>query len=176
MPLGLYPASVPSTLMGIPDGIDATRATLRAMVRYARSGQTDVPLITLARQIISNRVPMSGTSKNYAAQMAALQNWVRDQIRYVRDPVGAEMVQTPERTLDIKAGDCDDKSVLLAALLMSAGFQCRFVAVGLKGGPYSHVFVEARLGTRWVPCETIVAGKEPGWYPENVTRRMEAHI
>lgn len=176
MSLGYLPNSVPSTLAGLPEGVDATRATLRAMVKYARAGQLETPVITLARQILGSSLPQTGTSKNYADQLRALQNWVRDRIRYVRDPVGAEMVQTPSRTLQIASGDCDDKSVLLAALLCSIGFPCRFVAVGFKGGAYSHVFVEARLGTRWVPCETIVQGKEPGWYPENVTRRMEAHI
>ena len=174
--LGLYPPAVPSTLSGLPEGLDATRVTLRAMVRYSRTAQTEVPIITLAREILAQSVPHSGTSKNYAAQLRALQNWVRDRIRYVRDPVGAEMVQTPERTLSVRAGDCDDKSVLLAALLMSCGFPCRFIAVGFKGGPPSHVFVESRVGTRWIPCETIVAGKEPGWYPENTTGRMEVHI
>lgn len=171
-----YPSPIPYRLEGLPSGVDAVRKTLKAMVNYAKQGQRDVGIITLARQIIAARVPHSGTSKDYGAQLQALQNWTRDQIRYVRDPVGAEMVQTPTRTVEIRAGDCDDKATLLAALLMSVGFPCRFVAIGVRGGDFSHVLVEAKLGTRWIPCETIVKGVGPGWYPPDATARMEAHI
>lgn len=178
MILSLYPAPVPSQLQGLPDGIDGIRATLRAMVTLTRQGQRDVSIVTLARQVINQAVPHSGTSKDYAAQMKALQHFVRDRIRYVRDPENAEMVQTPKRTLEIGTGDCDDKSVLLAALLASVGFKTRFVALALKNtmGVPSHVLVEVKLGTRWIPNETILKGIEPGWYPPDVEQRMEAHV
>lgn len=171
MPLSFYTSTVPATLQGLPDGVDAIRATLSQMVRFARQYKKDVGIGTLARQLTDHLI-----AKDYAGELTALQNFVRDRIRYVRDVHGVEMLQTPVRTLEIRAGDCDDKSTLLAALLSSVGFPTRFVAIGLNGGPYSHVLCEARLGTRWIPCETIVAGVEPGWYPENVTRRMCAHV
>lgn len=177
--MSLYPAVAPSSLQGIPPGIDGTRATLKAMVRYARSGQKDVGVITLARNLLKSA---GIAEKDWRGEMTALQHFARDQIRYTRDPENAEMVQTPARTLDIQTGDCDDKATLLAALLGSVGFPTRFVAVGFRGGPYSHVLVEARLGTRWIPLETIIAGKEPGWFPGSdpgsppVTRQMVAHV
>jgi transglutaminase-like putative cysteine protease len=114
-------------------------------------------------------------SRNYRAEMTALHAFVRDQIRYVRDPEGIESVATPEKTLQLGQGDCDDKSTLLAALLMSVGHPVRFVAVGMGGGPLSHVLVESRLADKWVPLETIIP-KPPGWYPSGVTKRFVLHI
>lgn len=166
------PSTYQSHLADIPSGIDGIRATLKQMVKFARQGQEDMNVITLARQLTQSLPP-----KDYKSELTALQHFVRDKIRYVRDPRDTEMVQDAPRTLSIGSGDCDDKSVLLASLLLSIGFPAvRFAAVGFDGGMYSHVLPEVRLGTRWIPSETILPGKEPGWYPDCVTRRMEAHI
>ncbi len=170
--MSLYPLPAPSCLADIPSDVDGIRATLKEMKRLAIKGGIDVGVITLARQLTSSLPP-----KDCKAELTALQHFVRDKIRYVRDPRDAEMVQDAQRTLIIGSGDCDDKSVLLASLLLSIGFpSIRFVALGFKGGMYSHVLPEVKLGTRWIPAETIVPGKEVGWYPEGVTRRMEAHV
>jgi len=108
--------------------------------------------------------------KNWTGEVRALHEFVRDQIRYVRDPVGLELVATPEKVLEYRQGDCDDKSTLLAALLESLGHPARFVAVGIRGGPFSHVLVESKIGASWVPLETIL-DKPAGWYPPDVTSR-----
>lgn len=109
--------------------------------------------------------------KQYAQEARALQVFVQNCIRYVRDPVNVELVQTPEVTLKLSAGDCDDQSTLLAAMLDATGHEARFVAVGMDGGPFSHVLVETKIGDSWVPAETIL--KKPlGWYPSGVTSRL----
>lgn len=89
----------------------------------------------------------------------------------MRDIRGVETLHTPEVLLKQQAGDCDDKSVLLAALLESIGHVTRFVAVGFLPGVYSHVLVEVLLGGEWVPLETTEP-VEVGWYPANVRERM----
>jgi transglutaminase-like putative cysteine protease len=166
-----YPATVPHTLSSLPEGVDAVRATLRLMVKLARTYRADVGIIETAQ-----RVTAGLPSKDYRGEIRALHVYVRDRVRYVRDPRGVEKVQSPKRTLEIGSGDCDDKATLLAALLESIGFATRYVGLGFNDGPYSHVILEVRLGTRWEPLETTVAGAEAGWAPPNPTRRMVAHI
>lgn len=153
------------------DDVEVIRTTLRYMVGCARQYKKDVGIRTLAQQLCDHLA-----SKDYSGEMRACQHFVRDQIRYIRDVDGVETLQTPPRTLDMRSGDCDDKATLLASLLGSIGFPTRFVAVGLNDQPYSHVLCEAQLGTRWIPCETIVPGIEPGWFPPNVTSYMKAHV
>lgn len=145
------------------------------MRRYVLEYKKDIGIVTLARQLIET-VPGTANGKNYRDFVRALQHFVRDQIRYVPDVDGVETLQTPTRTLQIRTGDCDDKSTLLAALLASIGLATRFIALGFKGGPYSHVMVQVKLGTRWIPLETIVDEKEPGWFPDHVTRWMVVRI
>lgn len=107
-------------------------------------------------------------SAGWVGQVQAIQRWVQDNIRYVADPPDVELVQTPQKTLEYGAGDCDDQSVLTASLLHSVGHPVRFIAVGLKGGPLSHVLVQTQIGEKWAGVETIL--KKPlGWMPPGVT-------
>lgn len=141
------------------------------MVRMVRAARTDTGVRKKA-QIVTNDL----TPKDYAAEVRAMQRFVRDRIRYVRDIRDVETVQTPQRTLDTGSGDCDDKAVLLSALLESIGHRTRFHALGFNGGDYSHVIVDTKMGARWIPLETIVPGREAGWIPPDATRHMVAHV
>jgi len=110
------------------------------------------------------------------AEIDALHRFVRDQIRYVRDPDGYELVQSPEKTLEYAQGDCDDQATLLAALLKSIGHPSRFIALGFEGGPLSHVLVQTKVDSTgddkkdWLSLETII-NRPPGWFPSGVTSR-----
>ena len=60
--------------------------------------------------------------RNYLGEVFSVHRWVQTSIRDTRDPVGQETVQTPEHTAFVnQAGDCDDFSVLEAALLGALG-------------------------------------------------------
>jgi len=152
----------PSLLMGVPDGIEGTRRVLFLMRDLARHGKTNSFVRQTAVQL-TNSLPQ----KDWLSEIVALHAFVRDNIRYVRDVRGVETLQTPERTLLNKSGDCDDKSTLLAALLESISHPARFVAVGFRNAnSCDHVFVETKLRTtgKWIPLETT----EPvpvGWNP-----------
>jgi transglutaminase-like putative cysteine protease len=115
-------------------------------------------------------------ARKWFAEIDALHKFVRDQIRYVRDPDEHELVQTPQATLEIGQGDCDDKSTLLAALLKSIGHPARFIAVGFDGDQLSHVLVQTKVDSTgddkqdWLSLETII-DKPAGWFPPGVTTR-----
>ena len=102
--------------------------------------------------------------------MQALYVWVRDNVRYVRDPINTELLQTPARTLKNKTGDCDDKTTLLAALLASIGHPStlKFRVIGTeKQNHYSHVYLVARLNKKDVALDPTPSGMAMGWeYPK----------
>lgn len=60
-----------------------------------------------------------------------------------------ETVHTPEAMLQIKQGDCDDMSILIAALLLSIGIKCQFVALD-QGKGFVHVWTAAKIGAKWI--------------------------
>jgi transglutaminase-like putative cysteine protease len=99
-------------------------------------------------------------------------NWVRDRIEF-RGEYG-ETLQSPRITLLVKAGDCDDQSMLMAAMLQSLGFETRFRTIALTNSAdeFSHVYAEVRdkQTGQWLPVDTTVQTSYPGWQPDDIAR------
>lgn len=164
--------TAPVVLVHIPNGSAGTVATLKVMRDYARDAIRDPRQLIRAKALeILNDIP----PRQRIAEIKALHSFVRDQIRYTRDPVDVELVQTPDRTLEIGHGDCDDKATLLAALLMASGHPARYCAVGFGDEGFSHVLVETPVGDGWMPLETIIP-VDAGWFPDNVRRAYRLKV
>jgi len=116
--------------------------TLVWMRRLAMASQADVRLRGLATSIVRRL-----KQQDYISEYAAILDWVRRHIRYVRDPRTVEQVSTPQATLSVGTGDCDDMAVLISSLVGHIGGSTRFRAGAFKrsgGVPMlSHVWVEA---------------------------------
>ncbi len=174
-------------------GLDAVRATLKKMAAIIRKYSSDATTLNAARTLC---VQSGVTDQRQARKkcIATLQGWVRDHIAYFYDPRDTELLQTPPQTLAIGTGDCDDKTILLLAMLMSIGYDTELLAVGGSGRgwgpdpgnpmdpsqppPFSHVLGAVRFGPLngrlppfldgWLTLETIVAGAQPGYKPAGV--------
>lgn len=145
------------------------------MRRLARAGGADPVVIDAAVSIVK---AAGVAGHDYVGEMRALFEFTRDRIRYTRDPVGVELLQTPNRTLRVRAGDCDDKSTLLAALLRAIGHPAvvAFRAVAAetsRPGAYSHVYVIARVGGREIPLDPTPPKARMGWQVPNPSAVME---
>lgn len=196
--------NAPAYFGSIPSGVAGVRATLKVMVSVVRAvlapnnpkawsalrslgfsivfdpGVATQNLLML-RTTAQHTIQMCG-EKDYLCEARALQSYVRDTIRYTRDMRTAETIQFPDKTLTYQSGDCDDKSILLAALAETVGFHTRFCAIGVQGQDFSHVSAQLLIpGKGWVNAETIpidnVGSKAPlGWFPQDATCLMLAHI
>jgi transglutaminase-like putative cysteine protease len=159
-----------SFLAGLPPGEKGTAQTLRMMRslvnQYKRAGDIRENALSLLAGL---------RPKDWVGEVNSIFSFVRDHVRYVRDIHGVETIQTPLATLDLQAGDCDDKSTLLATLLESVGHPTRFVAVGYeRPGAYSHVYVETRIGRRWIPLDATIL-QPMGWSPRPSKARLVVH-
>lgn len=171
MPPSLYSILPPIRLAGIPDGIEGVRATLAVMAGIVRRWRHRAEMTEFARSIVAE-IP----EKDHAAEMAAIFAFVRDGVRYTMDTNGVERLQTPDYTLRVRQGDCDDQSILLAALLESVGIPARFTAIGFSPDYFEHVYVEASPDfSNWIaldPTERVPAG----WAPPDVVTRINQEI
>lgn len=125
------------------------------MAQLAQKGLRDQRIRNLAVALTTDGF-LNGTGlkqKDFTGEAERLHAFVRDQIRYVRDTDGVELVHDPAITLQIGAGDCDDKAILLASLLGSIGHPTRFIAVAFEPELYSHVWLQDYLDGRWVDLE-----------------------
>jgi transglutaminase-like putative cysteine protease len=152
-----------AALSGIPEGKAGSIATMRAMRQLVRDAIRDPQ-----QQIREAALTILRGVNSFSDQARAIQQWVQQNIEYRRDPPDLELVQTPQVTLQLRAGDCDDHATLTAALLQSTGHPTQFIAVGLDGGPWSHVLTQTLIGTKWVAVETIQP-RALGWMPPGIT-------
>lgn len=152
---------IPHKLENIPQGVAGIKATLKRMRELVIAGKRNPAIRRIALRITSHL-----KQKDWAGEVRALNAWVRDNVRYVKDINGIETLHTPEKILEMMAGDCDDKSILLATFLESIGHPARFVAVGPEKNRYLHVYVQTLIGKKWVslePTEPWPSGKEVPW-------------
>lgn len=149
------------TLAALPAGAAGVRATLKIMRAYVKRYKVHPALRGLAMRLVEG-LPQ----KDHRGEVRLIHAYVRDRIRYVRDVLEVETLQTPLATVELGQGDCDDKAALVATLLESIGFRSRFVAIGQRAGKFSHVYAEVRMGTAWIALETTefwpVGRRPPG--------------
>ncbi len=137
------------------------------MTELVRTGKK-TPAIRSKAVALTQDLPQ----KDRIGEIRALFKFVQNSIRYVRDISEVETLHYAEQVLAQESGDCDDKSVLLAALLEAIGHPTRFLAVGFKPGELSHVFVQAKVRSNdWLSLDTT----EPypmGWQPPGIVEAL----
>jgi len=143
--------SAPTETSHHAPGLPHVRSTVAKMAELASDAQDSYPIRNLATRI-THGVP----SKSPTAELRALYTWVRDQIRYRRDPLGTEYLQRPARTVAERAGDCDDLATLLAALAGSLGHRWRFRTVGSSPVAQAHVAAQAHDGSQWIELDPVL--------------------
>lgn len=146
------------SLYNIANGARGTRQTLRLMSRLSREGKTHPAVREKAADLVMH-IP----GQEFTSEARELFHFVRDCVRYLRDVNGVETVASPDVVLEQLYGDCDDQAVLLAAMLESIGHPARFAAVGYAPGEFEHVYVETRIGDKWIALDPTVPGAAMGW-------------
>jgi transglutaminase-like putative cysteine protease len=130
----------------IPDGVAGIRVTMQRMANIARRAIRDERFIILVRQLTRGLPPA-----DKMAEAKAIFDWGATNIRYVKDPVGIEMIMHPNRLVELGAGDCDDLSIFMGAAFESLGIQARFVAVESRlNAGYNHVYPQGFIDGQWI--------------------------
>jgi Transglutaminase-like superfamily len=153
----------------IPSGFSGTTHTAAHVARLIRDGARDFYVRQKAIDILLARgVP----GKDYRGEIDALFRWVQRNVRYTRDPFRVEVLHAPRRMLELKAGDCDDMTILLGAMVKSIGHPVRIVLTGPNGRRpdlFSHIYLEAGLHGQWIPLDATMP-HPMGWSPRAPVR------
>ena len=83
-------------------------------------------------------------ARDKRAQALAVAEWVQQNITYVHE--GAETFQRPETTLRLKAGDCDDQTILILSMLGTIGIKGKACIIAINGR-WAHIFPVALIPT-----------------------------
>lgn len=171
IPDSLSPVKV--QLSGIPKGYLGTRKTLDHIQRLVRQGAKDFYVRQKAIDILLER---SIQPKDYLGEIKALFEWVQGSVRYTRDTYRVEVLHTARRMLELRAGDCDDMTILLGSMLESIGHPIRLVIMGpdpRRPRFFSHIYLEVNYKGRWIPLDTTMPFPM-GWAPKAVVKEIVA--
>jgi transglutaminase-like putative cysteine protease len=120
---------MPSDVRGVVHTLRLMRSIVHEYKAHPAIRQAAISILFLAPQ------------KDDYQEVNTLFEYVRDDIRYVRDIHNIETLQTPDKTMEIGAGDCDDKVTLLCALLEAVGYPTQFIVAGYTSeNAYEHVY------------------------------------
>lgn len=154
------PGGLSGRLVDIPNGAAGVFTTAAAMRQLINAYKTDIEIRTTAANLV-----FLTPEKNDLAEVEALFNFVRDNIRYLKDVYAVETLTTPDRTLQLGYGDCDDQVVLLGSLLESIGYPTKIVLTGYGDpGIFEHVYLQTLIQNQWIdmdPTEQIPLGFAP---------------
>jgi transglutaminase-like putative cysteine protease len=158
-------------LLNVPKGKNGTLTTARIIAQMIRDGAKDFYVRQYAIQIFRvYRVP----AKDRFGEICSLFDWVRRNVRYTRDIFRVELLHTPRRMLELRAGDCDDMTILLGSMLLSTGHPVRLVLVGFRPHRphlYSHIYPEVLVRGRWLALDATLP-RPIGWAPPALWRRI----
>jgi len=134
---------------------------IKEISKLIDEGKKD-PLIRYAAARIIQKCP----ARDWGCEVKALFDFVQRNIRYTRDVEGMDTYQRARRTLQLGAGDCDDMTILLGALLQTVGYPIKLKAVSVTGEGYEHIYplvgLPPREPGRWVPLDASVP-RPLGW-------------
>lgn len=173
------PILIPKMFKKLVSGnnVDAMRATLSLIGQGITKGSRYAPIRLRAAQSAAK-----AGHKDYFGQVKAVYKDFLKRWRYVRDPFGREMVTiSPPFVYEyvlggdrgIGAGDCDDATVAMGALLTSIGFPVRIATTAnpneRKGNTFSHVFPQVLIpGFGWITVDPVVYPSHGlGFTPKN---------
>lgn len=112
--------------------------SIEDQLQYLRTMVDIYRATTFARELSLRILTEAGIPDyNKPAQAVAIAEWVKKNIRYINE--FPETFQTPPRTVEIEAGDCDDHTTLIASLCGNIGVPTE--VVGMKvDDVWKHVF------------------------------------
>ena len=132
------------------------------------------------RQFVAHQVlePARVPHRDDLAAARAIHAWVTKNIRFLNE--AGEQVLTPARVLNMRYGDCDDRSGLVAAMLTSIRIPFRLMLLGRRRPapdgasrlvPF-HIWPQAIIRGRVFDLETCHPKARFGEHPRDLMRRM----
>lgn len=184
----VLPAEPPSIKPGetrtasFPDVADGIRYTIGRMIQMIRDARKDVLVISLARKIAAVSISDLGAVSPQLYWLRGIHAWCRANFQFVNDPVGIELIQTPNRMLrellipqelhtavwapigqalgnklpePKMTGDADEATVISLALAAAIGISPLRIAGGGTDGTIHTCWGQAYVDGKWVDVDVL---------------------
>jgi transglutaminase-like putative cysteine protease len=140
--------------------------------KLTREGRDDPRIRALAVKIVSQKCGKKHciSEKDYVSEVRAIFNYMRKNVRYVRDAVKRDTFQSATRTLEFGGGDCDDYSITMGALLESIGYPIKLrVIQTTDADDWNHIYIIVGIppgdpNQKWMSLDASL-NRPAGWAP-----------
>lgn len=158
--------------------IDSNEQAIQLLNQWASFEATSPFVLKTAKATVTSPIvttaPLGTVSLRIATAYHAM---IRDGISYA--PEAIETFRSPEATMTLGAGDCDDHALLFTALCLASGVPARVVGLKNASGAITHAVGQAyhrddRVSDPyWHWAETTVKA-EYGEHPKEAVRRLKS--
>lgn len=107
--------------------------------------------------------------RDWLGEVYAIADFIQSNIRYTLDTFEVDTYRTPQRTIQMAMGDCDDMVILGGAMMQSVGYPVRIKIIRLHGQPsFHHIYLLVGIPpervNEWIafdPSQPNSCGEEP---------------
>jgi len=108
--------------------------------------------------------------RDWLGEVSALSEHIKNNVRYTLDTFGMDTYRTPDRTLELAIGDCDDMTALAGAVLQAVGYPVWIKIIQTRGNEdFHHIYVLTAVPPqnpkKYIavdPTQNFGCGWEPG--------------
>lgn len=162
------------TISQYEDSNEGIIANTNELAEMCNEDSKNFQVIQFARKICSE---YQAKGHSEIEKATAIFYWVKRHIKYINDPINAELYQDSITTIREGMGDCDDHVILCCSLNMAVGNLCRAVLIDhFEKDRIEHIYYEVLTKKGWYPFDTTAQGSFPGWLPPNESLRVAVYM
>jgi transglutaminase-like putative cysteine protease len=154
---------------------DAPEETFERIIGLVRDSQDNARYAYRIREW-ARQIANEYGAEDQDSLIYAVFDWVRRNMVYVNDPAFNELIHSAEVLmrkhfeLGDLAGDCDDYTILICALLLAVGVPCRSRMIKLPQSDgslqWAHIYPMARSHSgEWIALDATEKSRAFGWEP-----------
>ena len=116
------------------------------MYRYYRNEKSNPIIKNLAYAIANGEQTKEG-------KVTRIISWIKNNIRYQREPAKVDVIVPPTRLTNLKVGDCEDITLFLSTLSGILGVSSKWKVISQDGNTWTHIYPLVQMNGRYSPVD-----------------------
>lgn len=151
--------------------VGSTDDRVELIARNIQKGRIDPRVHTFAATALAQKCgdQWCVAPRDWQGEVRQLGQAIQNSVRYTLDTYDIDTYRTPQRTLQLAIGDCDDMASLGGAVLQAVGYPILIKVIQMQGmSDFHHIYLVAGLPphdpSQWIPfdpTQETPVGTEP---------------
>ena len=158
------------TMRGKLTTVSSTDDRVELIAKNIQIGRVSEDIHIFAAQALTDRCAgrWCVEPRNWLGEVTQIANRITANVRYTLDTFGIDTYRTPQRTLQLAMGDCNDMAALGGAVLQAVGYPIMIKVIRMEGQPdFHHIYLVVGLPPhdpeQWIAFDTTQAENPVGY-------------